>query len=89
MANKGPALAFSGLIARYGTLKVASYDGTLGRETVRKGDSNDDVELMVKTVKTAFQRDLNDFELKMKVLEELVEPLRGRWLEDLLGVDGY
>jgi len=64
------------------------YDGIVERDTVR-GSSDDKGELVVKKVKTVFQRDLDDFESKMKTLEKLVELLRVRYLEDHLGVEGY
>lgn len=45
--------------------------------------------LTLKKVKTIFQRDVDLFEAQMKALEQLVNPLKGEFMEKLLGKDGY
>lgn len=45
--------------------------------------------LVVKKLQTVFHRDVSRYELQMNTLENLARPLRGEYLEKLLGGGAY
>lgn len=52
-------------------------------------DGNDGKVLVLKKVKTIFQKDVDAFEAEIRALEQLVLCLKGQFLEKLLGNDSY